>query len=410
MSPKPVQTIEVSSRTSKVQNRGRDLLDSLVIVTERLGHILDGSDRITIAVNAITASIITPSFHSKVFPDNVGTVMLQMLQNLSIQGSDAKLWRKEVAEAFNEPRFFAMPAELVRDSWSPLLRKWCLIEKDRISELLTKIVGPATAGIMFGVGASAARTEADRKTQMTLRRISMLYLACDTDFFVASVQAVENKLAELLTASSASSPSSATRADIFMTCRALVLCNTTGLLSGLWPMINSSLVETLSSAMPGAPNQEENNNIALMQACKLLDTLVTLEPDDFQLHEWLYLPDTIDAVYKPADLGPSALSDQIAEALSTDSSGAAPDDHSQLSLDGASTVAAARHPFLSNVKMDSRDMKAMARDDFVKAVLRPFFEQLGMHAYENTYGLAMPDLELCRWDLLRDLLDQATIA
>jgi hypothetical protein len=92
---------------------------------------------------------------------------------------------------------------------------------------------------MFGVGAASARMEADRKTQLNLRRIGTLVLAAAEDAFVVNIAGVQEKVVELLTATAASSPSSATRAEVYMVLRALLLRVSPVHLAPLWPVINA---------------------------------------------------------------------------------------------------------------------------------------------------------------------------
>ena len=42
-------------------------------------------------------------------------------------------------------------------------------------EIISRMAPPSSAGIMFGVGANAARLDADRKTQLNLRRMCLGY-------------------------------------------------------------------------------------------------------------------------------------------------------------------------------------------------------------------------------------------
>ena len=58
---------------------------------------------------------------------------------------------------------------------------------------------------------------------------------------------------------------------------------------------------------------------------------------------------------------------------------------------------------------DKDDIKAAARDDFARAVIRPFLSQLSIHAYEGVYSMDTPDIDICRRSLLEDLLDMNTI-
>jgi hypothetical protein len=276
-------------------------------------------------------------------------------------------------------------------------------------ELLSRLTAPSTAGIMFGVGASAARLEADRKTQLSIRRICLLLLSSPEDTYVANLRPLEERLAELFDATPSSSPSSAIKAELFMLCRTLVVSVSPFHLAPLWPIINDKLQSALLSLVHSARTEaQEFNNLSLLQACKLLDTLVVVSPDEFQLHEWLYISDTIDAVYQPPHFVPSALSDHLSGALA--SSGG---DESLLATTPSgsaatlSTGARGRRSLLlgDELGVDKDDIKALPREDFVQLLVRPFLSQLSIHAYEGVYSLDEVEVEGLRRNLLADLLD-----
>jgi len=399
--------IEATSHR-RTGHRG-SLVMSLLVTVPKLQLVLDSSDRVTGAVNNISANVVSPAIHAKSYPENVSMGILQLLLSLCVASPGAKAWKKDVSDAFSDARFFKFTRELVEEGWVPVLRKWALSDTARLPDLLSHMAAPTTAGIMFGVGASAARTDADRKTQTSLRRVALLLLACDTDAFMSHVPLLGEKLSELCTATPASSPSAATRAEMLMVCRALVLSITSTHLAGIWPLMNDVLQAALTSAIPGGHHEQETyNNLSLLQACKLLDLLTVLRPDEFQVHEWVYLTNTIDAVYRPDDWTLTALVDEVAEALGTDGGLAMSAYGDPATPSGASRTGMSR-PFLGSLEIDGRDIRAMARDEFVRTVLRPFFAQLSMYAYENTYGMGVPDTEACRRDLLGDVLDESTI-
>jgi hypothetical protein len=401
--------LETPTVGSQLPSGANDLIQSLLYVTPKLALILQSNDRVQTAVNTISGNVMTPTFHAKSFPGNINKELLQLFEYVAQQGPSSKNWKKDVADAFNNPRLFTCSPDLVHDGWYPVLRRWALSDKERLPELLSKITAPSTAGIMFGVGANAARLEADRRTQFTLRKIMLLMLACEQDTFVGNLTQVLEKVVDLCTADPSSSPSSTTRADVFMLLRAMVISFSPVHLSAVWPTLNANLQTAIATCLPGASDQENHGNLSLMQACKLLDLLTTLTPDDFQLHEWLYITDTIDAVYRPVDLNPVALTDEVAEVLGMESSETlafAPSHAPNTSQASTGT----RKPFLGDSMMDGADMKAMAKEDFLRNVLQPFFSQLSMYAYEATYSMGVPDLEVCRWGLLEDVLDESTMA
>jgi hypothetical protein len=254
---------------------------------------------------------------------------------------------------------------------------------------------------MFGVGASAARLEADRKAQLNLRRIALLLLSANDDYFVGELPGLLQKLEDLLGATSSSSPSSATRAEIFMVLRALALKTSTSTMASFWPLINMELQEALS-AVPRGSQSELYNPYSLLQACKLLDTLLVIAPDDFQLLEWLFVTDTIDAVYPPNRWEPIALADEVSQSF-----GPRGILTPTVSNEPAEPVARSglKRPWLT-----SDQIRETAKDEIVERVLRPFFDRLSIYVFESTYGMESADLGVCRDDLLADLFNESTMA
>lgn len=49
------------------------------------------------------------------------------------------------------------------------------------------------------------------------------------------------------------------------------------------------------------------------------------------------------------------------------------------------------------------------KDELVGKVLRPFFGQLSIFAFESTYSMGVPDWEACRAALLKDLFDERSV-
>ena len=314
----------------------------------------------------------------------------------------SKAWRKDVAEAFNDARFFSTSLlPLVEEGWIPVLRQWSLVDKDRVPELLSRISSPTSAGIVFGVGASSARSEADRKTQLNLRRLALLILAGADDSIIADLNVVYEKLSELLSATAASSPSSATRAEIYMLIRALLLKTSSIQLVPFWPTINSELYEVISSLFSSEKIKAHSIH-GVLHACKLLDTLLVLAPEDFQPQEWAFITDTVDAIYRPSTWEPIALIDDLAESLDVGAGG-----HHSIptpTISGAAQTGK-RKPVLS-----SSTAQDVPSENILDRILRPFFRQLSINVFESTYSMEAPDWRACYDILLRDLFDDSSIA
>ncbi|TLD19463.1 cellular morphogenesis regulator dopa [Venturia nashicola] len=403
----------VANGTSNKSASPKDFVSILASVVPRLQLILADNERIGTAAASISTSVIGPTIRAKAFPTNLDDAFLDLLYQLTKLPQGSKAWKKDVTDALNDSRFFTMPVDLVESRWTQILRQLAIIDKDRMPDLLSRITAPTTAGIVFGVGATSARMEADRKTQLNLRRIALLILSSDEDTFVPNIRGLEEKIVELLTATPTSSPSSATRSDIFMVLRALILKTSSVHLAPLWPIINLELHATILSIIPtnrdGGKEDKEKEKYdieSVIQACKVLDTLVTLNPDDFQLHEWLFITDTIDAVYRPSSVGPTSLSDEVAEALGSVSinTHSVSTHTSQTGTSGENgTRTMCLEPMLKSLEEEGTTLSELPRQVIAARVLRPFFGQLSMLAFEGVYGMGNVDRQDCEGSLLKDL-------
>ncbi len=395
--------------------RADDIVGILSGIVPNLSKILMENDRVQLAATTISTNVIGPTLRAKSFPETMSRPTLQLLQELSRVPNNQKGWKKDVSDAFNDARFFATNLALVRSDWLGLLQHWSVSDKERMPELLSRITAPTTAGIVFGVGATSARLEADRRTQLTLRRAALLIVAAAPDAFVSDLSLITDKLVELLGASATSSPSSTTRAEVYMVLRALVLRMSPVHLAGLWPVVDGELHAAIASIVAADSSTEADtyNNATLLQACKLLDLLVCVAPDDFQLREWLFVTDTIDAVYRPASYQPVALADELSEELGAAAmiggSGA------PVTVESITALAAGsghRRPLLSGGRGDGGlhdDVGLERKDEVVSKVLRPFFSQLSIYAFESTYAMVQVDVERCVASLLKDLFDERAI-
>ena len=384
------QILAKGGRTSHdLQNAASDnvvqiLYNNFSSFTSLLGE----TDRLMSAVSSISVNLIGPTLKSRIFPQNLSPEFLQLTQRISRVPATGKYWKREINDAFIDNKFFHTPLSLIENGWLGLLRQLMVVDKDRITELLSRLTAPATAGIMFGVGATAARVEADRKTQQILRRIAILILASEQESYIGALPQILTKLDELSNATHVTSPSLATRSELFMVLRALVLQCSPIHLASFWSFISAEVHKTLSSLLP-VEDAEAHPIVSVLQAAKLLDILLFIRPDDFQLQEWLFITDTIDAIYRPDDWVPVALADELS--ITMNDSGSA---SQHLPSNGL------MKPLLcSDTTREAGDLLT---------ILQPFFSQLSIHAFESTYKtLGVIDYAACREDLLADLFHES---
>lgn len=256
--------------------------------------------------------------------------------------------------------------------------------------------------------------DADRKTQLNLRRLATLILASNDDAYATELGGIVEKLVELLGATATSSPSSTTRAEVYLVVRTLVLKMSAVHLTTLWPVVNAELHAAISSVVAAdhSAASDTYNNSSVLQACKLLDLLVCAAPDDFQLHEWLFVTDTVDAVYRPSNAQPVALVDELSEELGSAVASAglgssAPGAQSESAAHLAAT-AGRRRPLLGPGGIGD-EVGLERKDELVAKVLRPFFGQLSIFAFESTYAMGALDRDFCVQGVLKDLFDERSI-
>ncbi|KAL8638945.1 MAG: hypothetical protein Q9228_003949, partial [Teloschistes exilis] len=399
----PSRSQQLANGTSRESHEGSAADEITVILASlfrTLSKILVDSDRITTASTIISAQVVIPTLRWKSFPQNVTSTFLDLLLSLSRIAEATKVWRKDVGEAFNDSRFFCRyTGELATTGWLPLLRQWVISDKGRMTEVLARIPSPTSAGIVFGVGASSARLEADRRTQLNLRRVATLLLAAAADSFIESVGTIQEKLSDLLTATAASSPSAATRAEVYMVLRALVLQTSPIHLASIWPLITTELQDAISSLYPGR-DRDRYNMLCIVHACKLLDLLVVTASDDFQLRQWLFITDSIDAVYRAQGLEPHALVDDLAEELDAD---AGMSQDATISTPSTSQTGR-RKPLLS-----AKVLQDIPKDQLLDRAVRPFLRQLSINAFEGTYSMTPFDRQAAFNDLLFDIFDDKNL-
>jgi hypothetical protein len=154
--------------------------------------------------------------------------------------------------------------------------------------------------------------------------------------------------------------------------------------------------------MTSLPSDGSEDLQVVLSACKCLDLLLVLQTEEFQIHQWIFITDTVDAVYRPDTWFPQAFMDQLAE-IAGDLSvaeGNRPSDNGVTIPGNISGAASAdlrpmRRPLLNSV----RQIDSM-RD------LLPFFSHVSITSYESVYASGGNiDWEVVEKGLTDDMFD-----
>jgi len=87
-------------------------------------------------------------------------------------------------------------------------------------------------------------------------------------------------------------------------------------LANFWPVILAELLRVFESTMDDPPLDHSEDLQLVLAACKFLDLLLVIQSEDFQIHQWMFVTDTTDAVYPPEDYMPEAIMDRLSGILS----------------------------------------------------------------------------------------------
>jgi hypothetical protein len=208
------------------------------------------------------------------------TDLLDMLLELvKVPGSN-KAWRREVYDAFNENAFFEMSVDQGA-KWLPIVRSFLTNDKERIVEFISRI-SAATSSIL--------RSSRDQERLLNVRRLTLIVLSGDVDQFVTYTTSIKEKLAELGRTASIDP----IHGDVFVLFRALMLRLSPMHLITLWPIVVSEIQILFSQILEQAGIVSKEQLPLFFEACKVLDMLLVLGFEDFQLLSLNYFANLLD--------------------------------------------------------------------------------------------------------------------
>ncbi|KAJ1666243.1 hypothetical protein IW140_003231 [Coemansia sp. RSA 1813] len=240
-------------------------------------------------------------------------LVLHCLDALSQQASLMKVWKREVWEFFSDLKFFpssmaehtTMSPGLAVPYWKQLIRTLLASEKEKFTEVLGKISSSSSGPALFANLEYEAMVRA-----IAIRRLSFVIWAGTTNQYLSSLPPIQERLVDILK----SSPHPAVQIEVFMCLRVLLCRLSNHHMSNFWPMLLTELIRLCLLQL----NREERGNMEqanlFLAACKFIDLLLILGTDDFLVHQWIFITDTIDALYASRSTS-TALLDQLSSRL-----------------------------------------------------------------------------------------------
>ena len=178
---------------------------------------------------------------------------------------------------------------------------------------------------------------------LNLRRLSLVLFVGEKNHFLTQLPSVQEKLVDTLR----NVPSPIVQSEVFLCIRVLLCRLSPHNLTSFWPVIFTELVSSplpfmeafihriqqyriFEQTIVSVPADESEDLPLILSASKCLDLLLTLQTPEFQMyawfafldvpdqltrprHQWMFITDTVDAVFRPDDWNPEAMFDQLAE-------------------------------------------------------------------------------------------------
>ncbi|KDQ15544.1 hypothetical protein BOTBODRAFT_65254 [Botryobasidium botryosum FD-172 SS1] len=335
---------------------GDDLIDQIqeFIATRVLPNVrrvlLEG-DKIASVCTNIAYYIVNPAMKSKTSHTlDVEAVILDILREMSKIPSASKAWRGPVSDALNDNRFFNTSPKM-SGNWRPLVRALMDADRQGFAELIGK-VGTASATNIF-----TNREYEMRLRSLNLRRLSFVVFSGEKNQFLTQLPSIQEKLVDILR-TTVVAPS--VHSEAYLCMRVLLLRLSPQNLSSFWPVILNEMLRVFEQIIVSPPADGSEDLPLILSACKLLDLLLVLRTEEFQVHQWMFVTDTVDAVYRPDSWEPEALLDQLAEVIA-DLPALVPDSKGK----------AKAKPPISSIRE-----------------LLPFFSHVSIASYESVYASA----------------------
>lgn len=239
---------------------------------------------------------------------------------------------------------------------------------------------------------------------LNLRRLSYVLFTGEKNHFLAQLPVIQEKLVDILRTNVVAP---IVHSEVYLCMRVLLCRLSPHNLSSFWPVILTELVRIFEQILVVPPQDGSDDLLLALSACKFLDLLIVLQTEEFQVHQWMFITDTVDALYRPDDWRPESLMDQLAQVTS-----GIPDTR-KAQTNGAEINSAPGNAADSHVKTNIATSNSVSRRPLLGSVksidkikdLQPFFSCISLFAYESTYAGGLVDWDAVEQGLLNDMFE-----
>ncbi|KAF8633541.1 hypothetical protein AX15_001344 [Amanita polypyramis BW_CC] len=349
----------------------------------RLRKCLTDNDKVVAACSNVVYYIVSPSLKGKTRPLDVDDITASIVQEMARIPVALKAWKTPVIDLLNDNRLFnSTPNEGLK--WKPIVKLLFEADKAIFSEVLSKVATAPSANIF-----------ANREYEMLLRslnvrRLSFILFAGDKNHFLTQLPTIIEKLVEVLR----TAPLPVVQSEVFLCIRTLLCRLSRHNLTGFWPVVLTELYRIFEQAVMSMPSDSSEDLQLILAGCKCLDLLITLQTEEFQIHQWIFITDTVDAVYRPDNWYPEAMMEQLAELVGS------------LPVVDVSTVDQGNSHHYTDQQTLRRPLLNSIRQIESMRDLVHFFSNISISSYESMYASSGNiDWEAVESGIMEDMFD-----
>ncbi|KAI0690744.1 Dopey, N-terminal-domain-containing protein [Cytidiella melzeri] len=338
-------------------------------------------DKISAACSGIVSTVVAPALKSRAKPLDVESSVLAILRETSRIPAAIKAWKAPIIDMLNDNRCFNSSPGAGKE-WKQLVKQLFETDKTAMTELLGRITTAPSANIF-------ANKEYEMLLRsLNLRRLSYVILTGEKNQCLIQLPTIQEKLVDTLRNITAP----VVQSEVYLCVRILLCRLSPHNLSSFWPVILTELYRVFEQVLITLPSDGSEELGLILAATKLLDLLLVLQTEEFQIHQWIFITDTVDAIFPPDRWIPVALFDRLAEIV-----GALPSEETSKHL---------QHTPVDTPLVDTRPMRrpllqTVHQIDSIRDLV-PFFSQASMTSYESVYSSG----GVIDWDAVEDGLYQ----
>ncbi|KAH7930453.1 hypothetical protein BV22DRAFT_1000727 [Leucogyrophana mollusca] len=353
------------------------------------------NDKVASACSNIIYYIVNPTIKLKARPFDVDPVVADIIREMTRIPPAIKVWRGPVIDLLYDNRIFNSNSTAAT-KWKPVIRVLFDSDKTAFPELLSRIATAPSANIFTN------REHEMLLRSFNLRRLSFVLFTGDKNHFLTQLPTVQEKLVDILR----NVPSPIVQSEVYLCIRVLLCRLSPHNLTSFWPVILTEMYRVFEQVMTTVPSDGSEDLQLVLAASKCLDLLLALQTEEFQIHQWMFITDTVDAVFRPDDWHPDAMMDLLAEIIGSLPVPEARERSTTSRIVEPTTAASNSFGSLSDSRSMRRPMlNSLRQIDSIRDLI-PFFSHVSIASYESVYASSgNVDWEAVERGILDDIFD-----